>query len=101
MRFGLTEEEFALLQKLVVEPLKKLDCQVWIFGSRARGEPQKFSDIDLLYQTAPDKSLPSGLLSEILENAEESRLNYKIDLVHQSDLASSYRSNVDRDKVML
>ena len=47
MKFGLTAEEFSLLDELVIAPLKKHDCRVWIFGSRAREDHQKFSDIDI------------------------------------------------------
>jgi predicted nucleotidyltransferase len=101
MKFGLTEEEFELLHELLIEPLKNQNCEVWIFGSRSRGDHRKFSDIDLLYQVPHGKNLPSGFLSSILENAEESRLNYKIDLVSTGDLASSYQANVDREKIRL
>lgn len=101
MNFGLSEQEITLLRDLVVDPLKSLGCQVWIFGSRARGTPHPFSDIDLLFQLPSGKSLPSGFLSDIREKAEESRLNYKIDLVDEQDLASSYKANVHQEKILL
>jgi predicted nucleotidyltransferase len=101
MKFGLTDDEFKILQDLVINPLKKMGCQVWIFGSRARGNHQKFSDIDLLFEESEKKLLPSGFLSQLREKAEESRLNYKLDLVNRDDLAVSYRQNVDLEKMKI
>ena len=49
--FGLTKVQFELLDKLAIQPLKKAGCKVWIFGSRAINKHQKFSDIDLLYES--------------------------------------------------
>src|SRR5260221_1932258 len=41
----------------------------YLFGSRARGKAQRWSDIDVAID--PAKSLPSGLLSNIREALEE------------------------------
>jgi len=101
MKYGLTDAEWTLLQKLVIEPLQHIGCRVWIFGSRARGNHQAFSDIDLLFELPSGKNLPPGFLSDIHESIEESRLSYKVDLVKLSDLAASYRPNVDREKIPL
>lgn len=92
--FGLTDDEKLLLENLVIQPLKKQGCRVWIFGSRATGQHQKFSDIDILFEKPLNQSLPPGFLSTIIENAENSRLNYKVDLVDNENLAESYRPSV-------
>lgn len=34
MKFGMTEEQFDLLKRLVITPLKVLGADVYIFGSR-------------------------------------------------------------------
>ena len=46
--FGLTEEQFEIVNSLVIDPLKKVNCKVWVFGSRANNKFQKFSDLDIL-----------------------------------------------------
>lgn len=101
MKFGLTEDEFSLLSHLVIEPLKDTGCSVWIFGSRASGRNHQYSDIDLLYSPPPERPIPSGFISNLLESIEDSRLSYKVDLVSDGDLASSYRANVEKEKVRL
>jgi predicted nucleotidyltransferase len=99
MKFGLTSEEFKILEEILFKPLKVHSARVWIFGSRARGDQKKFSDIDVLYSLKEEESLPSGLLFEIKDRLENSDLPYKVDLVEEKDLAKSYRENVLRDRV--
>ena len=45
-QFGLSEDELNTLAQLVVGPLVGAGAKVWCFGSRARGDHKKFSDID-------------------------------------------------------
>lgn len=98
MRFGLTDSEYDLLRCLVIEPLAKRGARVWIFGSRARGDHKKFSDIDILFEISDRAVLPAGFLSRIQEEVEESRLPYKVDLVEMRQLAESYREGILKDR---
>jgi predicted nucleotidyltransferase len=98
MSFGLTPIEIEILNKFVIGPLKSNGCKVWIFGSRARGDFKKFSDIDVLY-SPPNHDLPPGLLSNISEAIEESRLPYKVDLANESQLAASYVQGIFKDRI--
>lgn len=101
MKFGLTEEEFSILNSAVIQPLKEKNCTVWIFGSRARGDFKNFSDIDLLYAAPPLSKLTPGFYGLLKEAADRSRLNYKVDLVNVEDLAQSYRESVLKDRILL
>lgn len=67
--------------------------RVWIFGSRARGDYQRYSDVDVLIDGDVDPEL--GSFEEIFEN---SNFPYKVDFVLSRRLASSYRKNVDQEK---
>ena len=91
--FGLTPTDWEIVKTTCIDPLKKVGAKVWIYGSRARGDHKKFSDVDILYQ-----GTPGPLIHLIKEAAEESRLTVKIDLVSIDDLAESYRSNILRDR---
>lgn len=97
MRFGLTHEEFDLIRSLVVEPLRLKDAQVYVYGSRARGDHQAFSDLDLMVESSDRQSLQLGGLAEALQ---KSNFPYKVDLVHLEDFAEAYRPSYEKDKVL-
>lgn len=95
MKFGLSEENFSILNSEVIEPLKALGGKVWIFGSRARGDQREFSDIDVLFEG----QIRDGDLGLIKERIEESRIPYKVDIVEVGNLAESYREQVLRERL--
>ncbi len=58
-------------------------CNVRVFGSLARGEADESSDIDLLVDMAPDRSLPdvAALLSDLRD-----LLGRRVDIVSEKGL---------------
>lgn len=92
MSYGLSEEQFKLLQKMVLEPLKRHGCEVYIFGSRTTDKHHSHSDVDILYRTTAP--LPPGFLAKMKEEIEESRFPFAVDLVDETDLAESYRESI-------
>lgn len=63
--------------------------QIYLFGSRARGDERVHSDIDIAIQS--DSAL-SGRLAQIRYTIEESLFPYKVDLVELSK--APYLKNV-------
>ena len=98
MKFGLTDHELNILHKIVIDPLIQIKARVWIFGSRARGDHRPFSDIDILFELPPGKTLELSFLSEMKEEVEDSSLPYKVDIVNAKEVAESYRKGVLKDK---
>ena len=98
---GLSETEFQFLNEKLLLPLKKHGAQVFLFGSRATGKHQKFSDIDLLYVDNERQPLTGPFIYTLLSEIEDSNFPYKIDLVKDLELAVSYRANVDNQKIAL
>jgi predicted nucleotidyltransferase len=98
MKFGMTEEQFDLLEKLVITPLRALGADVYIFGSRVGPSYHHHSDVDILYSMRAGKTVDAVAISKIREVIEESRFPFKIDLVDEKDLAESYRPNVMRTR---
>ena len=94
MKFGLSNHEFEVLNKLVIDPLKKQGLKVYVFGSRAKGKHHQFSDIDIMYVNEDLKNISSKNISEIKESIEESNFPIKVDLVNWDDLAYSYKPSV-------
>jgi predicted nucleotidyltransferase len=99
MKYGLTDSEFKFLNETVIQPLKNHQAKVFIFGSRANGKFKKFSDIDLLYIENTTHQVPLSTITKINMTLDESDFPYKVDLVNYAELAASYRSNVDKDKI--
>ncbi len=99
--YGLTKPECDLLHQQIIAPLKCAGAKVWIFGSRARGDFKKFSDVDILYEFPEDRPCPSGLLYDLKTAIEESRLPYRVDLVATKDVVTSYRKGIWADRIPL
>ena len=95
MKFGLNKDQYDYIKSVVVSPLEKLGGHVYIYGSRSRGDHQKFSDLDLMVEGS--ESLKNQLGS-IKETLEESHFPYKVDLVHLNDFAEAYLENYQKDK---
>lgn len=90
--------EFNILNEVMISPLKKAGANVWIFGSRARGDHKKFSDVDLLYEFPAQAHPPSGLVFSVKADLDESRFPFLVDLVAAQDLAESYKDQILRDR---
>jgi predicted nucleotidyltransferase len=102
MKFGLTSAEWGMIEKLALEPLRRLGATIYVFGSRARGQHQKFSDLDLLYELPPQSPKPSlHIIGDIKDGLVESNLPIKVDIVDLDELANSYRPSVMKDRVRI
>ena len=96
MKFGLSDEQFKYIANTVVKPLSKVRASVYCFGPRTRGDHQKFSDLDLMIES---DTKPTSLIGEIQEDLVEGNFPYKVDLVHFSDFADSYKEGYEKEKV--
>ena len=96
--FGLSAKDWRTVNQLVIEPLStQHHAQVWVFGSRARGQQRPFSDLDILVDS--ESPLEPALLGEIRAALEESNLPIKVDLVELNTLADAYRDQVLGERV--
>lgn len=96
--FGLTKEQYNLLNTIAIEPLKKENCKVWVFGSRATNKFRKFSDIDLLYESSAELEL--SFIFKIKTDLEDSNFPLKVDIVNINDLAGSYKEDILKSRVL-
>lgn len=101
MNYGLSQEEFEFLKMNLIDLIKLHQADVYLFGSRAKGKFQKFSDIDLFYKDSSKEKVPSELITKILIFFEDSHFPYKIDLVKYESLAKSYLPGIEQDKIKL
>lgn len=98
MKYGLTIAELEFVQSNIVDPLSREGAQIYLFGSRARGNYQKFSDVDIMVESKTDLTKQ---ISKIKENAQNSAFPYKIDLVSFNEFSESYKSNYMKERIRL
>jgi len=67
---------------MVLDGLKDTPARVFLFGSQARGDARRHSDIDVA--VLADKPLPAGVLARIRHALEESTIPYEVDVVDLS-----------------
>ena len=71
------------LKKFLAKFFKNEKVEIYLFGSRARGDNTPFSDVDIGFLSTRDISDKIAILKDILD---ESNFPYKVDLV---DLSSN------------
>lgn len=96
MKFGLTEKEYQFIAKHFL-PLKNRGAVIWCFGSRARGNYQQYSDLDIMVESDLDFSREIGAINEHLI---ESHFPYKVDIAQEKDFAESYKVGFIKDRVV-
>lgn len=101
MKFGLEEIHWKILEEKVLDPLKSRGFQVWVFGSRARGDHKRFSDIDLLVSGPSKLNISDAEIFLIKEGLAESNLPIKVDLVFEKEVAPSYANQIKIERVQV
>lgn len=77
------------IKDIVFHFLSPQEYQLFIFGSRATGKAQKYSDYDVGIRGK--KALPSKIKVLIEEALEESDLPYKVDIIDFSLVSSDFK----------
>ena len=81
-----------IVRQILLERLSPYDAKIILFGSMARGDYWRASDIDVA--VLPGKKIPAGLLSELREEFEESQIPYHIELIHLTIVLKSFADRV-------
>ena len=97
MKFGLDNATYEWISQEVALPAARRGGRVWVFGSRARGDHQPFSDLDLLLEFAT--KVDASIVRAWRDAATESRLPIRVELVLNEELAESYRAQVMQERV--
>lgn len=91
------EFDLQLARRIVRAYLPPDTAEVWLFGSRARGDGRRWSDIDIA--VAPKGELPVGLLAKLREALEESSLLLNVDVVDLREADAKIREAVKREGI--
>ena len=88
-------EKFILQQFFTGKPIKK----AFLFGSSARNESGKHSDIDILVEL--DHSIPIGMKFFRYQPELEQLLKKKVDLITSEGVSKYVRPFIDKDKILI
>ena len=91
---ALSANELAVDKAILVKHVP--DANVWVFGSRATGKPQKYSDLDLCIRAG--QALGLNVMRAMAEDVSDSDLPWKVDIVDWWSVSDEFRVVIDRDK---
>lgn len=94
----LTPQQLQMIKTIVFSKLDAQTNTAFIFGSRASGTYEKFSDIDIGIEGKP---LSSDVTTALREAFEESDLPYNVDVVDFSTLRDGFKDIAKQHVVYL
>ena len=78
---------------IVEQILAKYPYVFYAFGSRVKGNPKKFSDLDICYL----EEIPLNILSNIKEDFEESTLPFTVDFLNWNTCDDEFKKSIQND----
>jgi predicted nucleotidyltransferase len=94
----MSQDDVNEVRRIVLRGLEGHRTRVFLFGSWAKDDAVRTSDIDVA--VLPLEPLPPGVLSEIAEALENSNVLYPVDLVDLSKSAPHFRNLVETEGVL-
>lgn len=79
------------MRELVQRVTAPLDCTIFLFGSRARGEQRRSSDIDIGFSGLSEQ-LFARVRDQLLSELEESVIPHHVDLVNMDAAPGDFRA---------
>lgn len=78
--------------RIAARELGAQPARIYLFGSRARGDAARASDIDIAI--LPEAPLEPGTLERLRDALEESTIPYEVEVVDLSSVDESFRRKV-------
>lgn len=92
----MNENKYILqLKELVLTNLTDEPVQVFLYGSRARGDEHYTSDVDIGY--VPKGKFDENKIIALKEKIEQSSIPYKVDVVNLTQTSDAFRQEVLKD----
>lgn len=90
------EHYLNILKELLLENLPA-DIQVYLFGSSARGNTRRSSDIDIGLWASSHGPIDKKLLAHLREKTDLSTIPYSVDIVDFSMVSENFRTQALKD----
>lgn len=88
-----------LIKETVRRYLPETGYEIFVYGSRAGGNAQKWSDVDIGIRG--DKEVPVRSLALIAEELENSKIPYKVDVVDFSKASAEFKDLALKEVIKL
>ena len=93
---GLTEPQLKEIEDILGRALMNIKTyKIFYFGSRARGDFKKYSDLDLWIESAAP--LENQTLNDLHESFSESELPIKVDIVTPVSVFPAYKGSITKE----
>ncbi len=83
--------------KIVQDILKKYPYTFYAYGSRVKGNPKRFSDLDLCFMDY----IPGNIQGYIDEDFEESDLPFKVDVIDWNLMSPEFQNLIKKDLLLV
>ena len=87
-----------VVRKIVLKMLEGTDGKVYFFGSRARGDASRISDIDIAID--PGQQVTRYMIALISEELEEASIPYEVDVVNMNACSKGLRDEILREGIV-
>jgi len=94
---GMSKGQLALIHEILAKWLPA--HEVRLFGSRARGTPKAYSDLDLVIMG--DTPMPLSTMGQLHEAFANSDLPWRVDLVDWADTSPEFRLHIANHSIPL
>ncbi len=91
------EEKYIFFIKSILDKYLK-DYELFLFGSRAKGNARKYSDIDIAI-SANDFS--EEIKNQITFELENSTLPYKVDIADLNNISKTFKNSIKNSMIKL
>lgn len=85
-------------KQIVLKACEGKGFSVYLFGSRARGDEDRWSDIDIGIDS--NKPLPKHFIALLKDQLEESTVPYEVDLVDMQNCQKDLRANILKEGIL-
>ena len=96
--FGLEDRHVEFIKDMLKKHISSPDAKFYIFGSRAKGKYQEYSDVDIAIDF-PELTLDKKL--KIESDFENSTFPYEVDIVDLNTIQENFKNIIKDDLVEL
>ncbi|RZN13529.1 MAG: nucleotidyltransferase domain-containing protein [Methanosarcinales archaeon] len=98
MNITVYEKALKVLENIAKDAFKDSEVQIVLFGSRARGDYAKTSDIDI--GILPNGEINRKELILLREKVENSNIPYKVDVVNLSQTSKEFTEKALKEGIL-